>query len=169
MRVHFEAGAEGDIDLLSGPEYREGVNRLIAGRQDRSLRRPAMQSGTMPSSGGLLLDLGGPPSGTLWVPLVITVTGGDDHTTVANSSVALYMGGEATLNPMPLLSNLLIPATTATILPYWQQLGGKDALYLNQGDNLFCIVYGAASGTNITAVARIREVHPSFLEELNTL
>lgn len=169
MRVAFNLGAE--ADLLSKDEFDSGMTSLASALRpnpkDRSIRRFGIDSGVMPATGPLLLNLGGPPANTLWIPLLIVVTGGDDHTAVAASQLAVYFGGEPSLTPP--LQALLIPGSTAPMIPYWQQIGGKDAIYGHYGDSLFVLVYGAAAGTNIAATARVREVSPASLEELDLL
>lgn len=167
--VTFQLGATADI--VTGEEMKAGLDGLYSrmrrdGTKDRAIRRIEPQSGVMPSSGPLLLSFGGPPTGALWAPQWVTVTGSDDRTVVAAGTWALYFGGLATLNPM--LGNLLVPANGSTI-PGFQPVGGKDTVYGHEGDELFVLVYGAAAGTNIAAIARIREVHPSNVEELNVL
>lgn len=168
-RVSFQLGAE--ADLVSKDEFDAGIgslsNLLRPSPKDRSLRRNTMDSGVMPAAGPLLLNLGGAPAGSLWVPLTIVVTGADDHTVVAASQLAVYFGGQPSLNPM--LSQLLIPGATAPMIPYWQQIGGKDAIYGHFGDSLFVLVYGVAAGTNLQAAARIREIQPASLEEIDLL
>jgi hypothetical protein len=160
---------------LTAEEYRSGVDKITRHlKRDHSNRQIIPQSGVMPTTGPLLLDFGRPPHGALWVPLWLTVSGGDDHTAVANSSVATYLGGQppnaATIGVAPPpLANLLIPATTATVIPYYVSISGKDAVYANQTDGVYCLVYGAAAGTNIVGVLRVREVHPACAEELCVL
>jgi hypothetical protein len=165
MKFSIDGGVE--VDILSGDEYRDGIQRLLKGGKDRSIRTTAFASGNMPSSGSLLLNFGGPQTGTMWVPLAVTFGGPDDHTVVANSTAAIYMGGQASANPS--LGYLLIPGNAANTIPHWVQIGGKDSLYMHFGDHIYALIYGAAAGTNITATLRYRMVVPSQVEELNML
>lgn len=170
MKLEVEAEA-----ILTTEEYHRGVDRIAKGlKRDHSNRLTIPMSGVMPAAGPLLLDFGKPPNGALWVPLWLVVTGADDHTAVANSSVATYLGGQPPNSPTlasspPPLMNLLIPATTATVIPYYVSISGKDAVYANQTDGVYCLVYGAAAGTNLTANLRVREIHPACAEELCVL
>ena len=160
-----------DVELATKDDLENGLNglgrRLAPKPEDRSLRKTLAWSGRTAAAGGTLIDFGGPPSGCLWVPLWITVTGGDDHTAVANGQVAVYVGGEALVTPP--LGMLLIPASTATSVPFNQQLGGKDTVYAHFGDSVFALVYGTAGDVAVSGVLRVREVHPSNVEELNFL
>lgn len=131
-----------------------------------TIHRTIPSSGIMPASGGLVLEFAsGPPYGAIWYPVWITVFGPDDRTAVANSSVAVYAGGE---EYAPSLANLLIPATTATVLPWFYRIG-KDTIPILTGDDVFAVVYGAAAGTQIGAVLRVREVRPSALAEKQSI
>lgn len=166
----ISAEVSGDVALSIG-EFRHGINKLHSAlRQNKSpnIRKEVTASGVFPAAAPLLLNLGGPPVGCMWFPLWITVTGSDDHTAVANSQVAVYLGGQS--STAPALRNLLIPASAATAVPYWQQVSGKEDIGCHYGDELFVLVWGAvAAGSNLVASARIREVHPSGAEELNLL
>jgi hypothetical protein len=175
VKLQLAGGME--VDILGGDEYTQGVDKICSmfhTRKDRSNRPSLYASGVMPSSGPLLLNFGMPPVGTLWVPLWLVVTGPDDRTQVTSSSVATYLGGQApsaatlTANPPP-LANLLIPGTAETILPYYRKISGRDAVYANATDGIYCLVYGAASGTNITATLRVREVHPADSEQVTII
>lgn len=168
-KVAFVLGAEADI--ASSEELDAGIGRIEGLLQprgkDRSIRRIEADSTVMPAVGPALLNFGHAPANTLWVPLTILVTGGDDRTVVVGGQAAVYFGGEASFTPG--LLSLLIPASTNTAIPYWQQIGGKDAIYGHYGDSLFVLVYGAPAGTNLMATARIREVSPAGIEEMNIL
>jgi hypothetical protein len=167
--VKLAGGVE--IDLLGKEDFDGGLkllgDRLAPRPADRSLRKTVARAVTMPGSGPALLDFGGPPSGTLWVPLWITLAGADDHTSVANSQFAVYLGGQATTNPST--ANLWIPGGTAPQIPANLPTGGKDTVYAHFGDNVFVLVYGVAGDTQLQGVLRYREVHPSNIEELNIL
>jgi hypothetical protein len=169
--MRLSVGAAGEVDLVSGDEFRDGLSRLgtmlAPSPKDRSIRKQVVASTRTAASGGSLLDFGGPPSGTLWVPLWITVIGADDHTAFASAQVAVYVGGEAMV--LPPVANLLVPASSATAVPYNQQLSSKDTIYAHFGDSVFALVYGGAGDSPISGVLRVREVHPSNIEELNFL
>jgi hypothetical protein len=169
--MRLSLGAAGEVDLVSSDEFHEGIGglrKLIAPTpKDRSIRKNIPVSTRTAASGGTLLDFGGPPSGTLWVPLWITVIGADDHTAFASATVAVYVGGEAMV--LPPLGNLLIPASAATAVPYNQQISSKDTIYAHFGDSVFALVYGGAGDSPVAGVLRVREVHPSNIEELNFL
>lgn len=160
MGIEIEAG----VGIAIGNEIRAGfsslANTLDEGRN--SVRKTLSASGIMPASGALLLGFDGPAYGSLWCPVWVTVYGGDDHTAVANSSVAVYVGGTCSLTPS--YSNLVVPATTATLIPWYYKFG-KDTLYAETGDSVYLLVYGAAAGSQIGAALRVREVRPSYSEE----
>lgn len=172
--VSLSVDAEAGIDFATKDDIRRGFSAL--GRRlhskDRSIRRSLQVAGQMPTAGPLLLDFGGPPTGTMWAPLIVGIVGSDDHTAVANGVWAVYAGGEAVLTPVPMLGNLLIPGnvTGATDkIPGYVQPSGKEDVYLHYGDSLFVLVYGAAAATNLLAYAKVREIVPSNEEELNIL
>lgn len=178
MLISLGAGVE--IDILSSEEHhnsmselRKSLNKTLS--PDPSIYKTVTATGTY-SQDPTILDLGAAPSGAMWVPLWLVVIGPTDSTAVANSMTAVYFGGSVdpvssgSVSSGTSLSNLLIPASAATAIPWWTQLGGNDPLYGHAGDHLYCVIHGGiVFQTQITAIARVREVRPSAVAELNLL
>ena len=161
--VTIAGGAE--IDIASAAEVRQYtddvVSRLRPAPRPRAIRRTPTMSGVMPAAGALVLDLGGPPSNAMWSVTSVVVTGSDDRTAVAAGVAVLYLGGEAQATPS--LLNLLKPGSTAIPVDW---TFSKDTIFAHAGDNLFVLVYGAAPGTNLMAVARVHEWSPASMQEI---
>jgi hypothetical protein len=169
--MRLSIGAAGEVDLVSTEEFQEGIGglrrMLSPTSRDRSIRRTIPRSITTSSNGSGVMNFGGPPSGAIWYPLWITVVGPDDHTSYAGHQVAVYVGGEAMVQAP--LANLLIPASTATGVPFERKLSSRDGICAHFGDNVFVLFYGDAEAAPFVGVLRVREVHPSNIEELNFL
>lgn len=165
-------GVDAEVDVLSSEEHHDSISRLErlvrqGFEKDRSIRKTVAASGQFVAD-PLILDMGCAPPGALWVPLWITIVGPSDSAVVANSQSAIYLGGDT--GGSRSLTSLLVPASAATAIPYWLSIGSIDSIYAHQGDHFYVLVHGAvAFGTSITAIGRVREVHPAAVEELNLL
>lgn len=156
-----------ELDLATRDDLANGLYRL-GQKMEGANASPKLyaQSGLVPATGSLVLDMGSAPVGALWVPMYLTMCGTDDTTTVANATCAVYVGGDdGNLS----LSNLLIPAPLVAV-PSFTQLSGSDDLKLHPGDHIYIVVRGTpAVGAQVTAILRVSEIHPSTSAELNML
>lgn len=99
-----------------------------------------------------VLDLGSPPTGMMWNLLKLTVVGSDDRTVVAGATLASYAGDPAN----PSLAMLLEPSIGGSPIP--NTAGYSDeVIWVHSEDNLFVMVYGAAAGQQLVAIAIVDE------------
>ena len=96
-----------------------------------------------------ILDLGRPSAGRAWNVLSVTVIGSDDHTSLAGVSPTVYLG-TPDANAV-IYSQCLVPANGQTV-PNVSSFTPGVVWAVNE--HLFVIVYGAAAGQVLTAVAR---------------
>lgn len=174
--AHVDLMIGASADIVSGDELKASEERVIGALRRpaprQAIRRRRMASAVMPAAGPLVLDLDGPPADSMWSLIHVVITGADDHTAVAGASAALYVGGEPpainagnVANWLPPLGDLLQPGIA--VPGYWAF--SKETVYAHFGDSVFVVVYGAAAGTNLSAVARVHEWHPDGKEELSRL
>lgn len=114
MLVKIQAGAE--LDLASGDELKGVSSQLLGAIERNSEPRPIYlsRSNTVVGAGGLAtLDLGAPPTGSIWQLRFITLFGNDDHTVLGGLSCALYCGDGASLSFAQLkMTGLAVPSIT---------------------------------------------------------
>lgn len=114
MLVKIQAGAE--LDLASGDELK-GVSSQLLGAIERNAEpRPIYlsRSNTVTGTGALAtVDLGSPPTGSIWLLRFITLFGNDDHTVIGGLTCSLYCGDAAALSFAQLkLTGLAVPSST---------------------------------------------------------
>lgn len=90
--------------------------------------------------GGGGLPLGRPPAGKMWNLLSMTITGNDDHTTLANVLVALYIGGD------PFNLNLMQCVVPAQAVPSFQTFS-KGTIWVHT-ETLVANISGSGTGNN---------------------
>ena len=149
--ARIQLGAE--VDIASRDELDSGLDGLYDRLTSRKAPRPfyseRVASGLMPSSGGLVLDLGRPPVSRVWNVTAITTYGSDDASTVANAKAALYFGDISNLG----LSQLVIPALT---VPTFLSIT-KGVLWVHSSASLLVNATGASAGAQIGVNVRILE------------
>lgn len=114
MLVQIKAGAE--LDLASGDELKQGVSSIL-NAMPRDDPRPiyTFRSDTDVSDGGFMqIDLGSPPTGSMWQLRYITTFGNDDHTALGGVAFALYCGNPANLS----LAQLKVPGLTVPSITF---------------------------------------------------
>lgn len=112
--VKIQAGAE--LDIASGDELKSGVGSIL-GALPRDEPRPIYlsRSDTDISDGTniMQIDLGFPPTGSIWQLRYITLFGNDDHTAIGGLTAALYCGSPQNLSLAQLkLTGMAIPSAT---------------------------------------------------------
>lgn len=141
------------LDIASGDELRDTEKRLldrIDGLRDhRPLALTREKQENAVANTPTVLRLGKPFYGRMWSLVYLTVAGSDDRTVVAGASVASYIG-----NPdNPSLTGLIDPAN-GTVVPNSASFSDKQ-FWVHDDESLFVIVYGAAGGQSLVAVARV--------------
>lgn len=141
------------LDIASGNEVRDSEARLldrIGGlRPERPLALTRENQQNAVVNVPTVLRLGKPHAGRIWSLVYLTVAGADDRTVVANATVASYIG-----NPdNPSLTGLIDPAN-GSVVPNSASFSDKQ-FWVHDDESLFVIVYGAAAGQSLVAVARV--------------
>lgn len=114
MLVTLKAGAE--VNMATSDEL-EGVADRILGAMPKDDPRPIYlsRSDTDIADGTNvpIIDLGGPPVGSIWQLRCITTFGNDDNTVIGGTTCALYCGDPTSPSLAQLkLTGLTIPSAT---------------------------------------------------------
>lgn len=104
------------------------------------------------ATGLLILDFGKPPSNKIWNVLGFAVYGLDDHTVVATTTAALYIGVNDGIAPLGLM-NLITPGAAVPS----SQFFSKDVVWCYAGENLLMQVTGPAAGQQVSANVFVNE------------
>lgn len=153
--VSIMGGAE--IDIASGVEVRNALKSTedslysrLRGDRKRIMRKSAIQAGIMPAAGPLVLPLLTVPADTQISLSVVTVTGADDHTTLANGIPVVYCGGSSSL---PSRGDVVAIGAAVPFVVSW----GEKSLWAHDGDEVFVLIYGAAAQSNVVATLKYHE------------
>lgn len=151
MRVKIEAGAELDIvtnDELDGKLG--GLRKALSPGPIYLHKRE--DAGTMPASGNLVLDLGGPPAGLAW-DVKILVVSSIDPTTSTTGRVQVFISAQPP-NLSPLMPTDSVGATNT--IPSDFTWSSQQAI-MRYGERLYVVYNTVASGTTMVAAARLLE------------
>lgn len=147
---------KGSLDLFGGHVKRladaaERTNRLA---QQAGLLQPTSinigETDTCPSTGTLVLDLGGPAQGQLW-DLRRLVVGGATRATSAGGTADVYVSA-APKSTMP--GPLLDWVDEAITMPLMATYGASE-VGLRYPERLFVVILGGTNTQQYTASARI--------------
>jgi hypothetical protein len=106
MLIKLEAGAE--VDLATGDELENVSSKLLGAIDSTNDARPiyTSRSAAVVGTGALaILDLGRPPTGSIWLLRYITLFGNDFFTVVSGMTCGMYVGDPVS----PSLAQLRIP------------------------------------------------------------
>lgn len=150
----MSASASASLELLTGaddapPPATSDPHSFARHAAWLSLKAAAV----IPASGPTVLDLGGPQQGRFWEVTGFAVVGADDHTQVASTSAALYIGSVMP-NGAPALGDVVLPGSingAAQTVPRSQTFSRRQLLALAPA-HVYVVVTGGAAGTNLTAV-----------------
>lgn len=145
-----------DVMLAFGDRL-DRLERVLLGmaRDAKPERKWIRRNATAQAVAGVptVLDLsrGGPGPGRMWDVRAIAVIGSDDHTNLAGTTVAIYLGEPSQVG----LGDVYIPGASGgsgVTVPANIQFG-EDQLAVIEPHHLYLVVDGAAAGQQLTAVA----------------
>ena len=139
------------VDDLTAHEHRSAADASMR-EELKSAQLPVFSNrsaaGTMPAAGPLILVLGHPGAGRTWNLLGWCVAGADDHSVVASATASLYVGDSFdSYAGVPPLSQLRDPAN---VVPSFQTYP-KESQWAGSSEDVFLVIYGAATGQAIVA------------------
>lgn len=143
-----------DLEIVLGARL-DRIERLLAQlarpRPQRKLIQRMKSTGAVTGTPTVLaFDNPGPSPGRIWDVRAVAVVGNDDRTNIANTNVALYVGEPNAVG----VGDVFLPGTqggTAVTVPANVQFG-EDQCCVIEPDRLYVVVYGVATGTQVTAV-----------------
>lgn len=165
MKTALALGAE--VDVASGAELHAGLAHLGQGLHSKldwlgragKVQPPIHDTlyptevRSMSAAGPNTVWFQGPTVGQLWNLLGVVWVAGDDHTTVANATAAVYKASAAQGSPSAAFQ-LLNPGGTGVPVPgNWYP--PRLSTWLHPMDGLMVVFYGAgiANGTQLYATA----------------
>lgn len=118
------------------------------------------QQPSVPASGVLVLDLGGPQMGRWWEVMALGVSdAGNVRTTIAGT--ADWYVGKAT-GPTGVAGNVpLAPTGWIWVFPNLPNLVHLDERIIIPPDRLYCVIAGGTATQNVLAQAEIRDYDPA--------
>jgi hypothetical protein len=143
-----------DVLLSIGASIGTLADTLTQDRADRAAReRPPgdnqiFKAGIAPSSGNLILDLGGVPLGQVWQVRRLIIGGVDVTTTAAGKAYTFSQGGPP--SDLALTDCVGIYAALPAIEKF-----GTHQLFLLPSEHLWVVVAGGSSGQQYAASARV--------------
>jgi hypothetical protein len=153
--MKFSLGAAGEVDLATTDEIRKMLSEsspVYPAIPTMPARYRSDQVSAVAVGGVALLKFERPKTGRQFNVRNLLVTGADDHTVVAGSSVAIYLGDTGALSgqgavsfPLGMLyqPGVQTDGTLATI-PWSNQFGSKQ-LVVGPAQDLFLNVQGAGT------------------------
>lgn len=149
----------GSLDICTPGELADAVSGLrshldtkFAGhaRTPRIYRTPAAAANVPIGGGVITLVPGSPATGRIWNVTRVLLTGSDDHTPVAGTVAALYVGDSAN----PDLASVVWPGVIAVpgALTF-----SKEVLWVKPSEELFVVISGNAVAANIMVNASVTE------------
>lgn len=115
--------------------------------REQPLRAPVQKAGAVPTSGALVLDLGGPAMGRRWDVKNISVTDAADVTAAVTGKAWLYVGQPGAYGPPGLRWEL-------AALPAVDKFSSEQ-LAVTPPDRLLVVVTGSTAGQVLLARAEI--------------
>lgn len=154
----MELDLEFDVALKAASDHLENVDKW-GKRRDRALPLYGTRVNTQTAITGqpTVLPLGHPSVGRVWSPRLFTVLGSDDHTVVAGTTWAVYLGDPANFG----VGQVAIPGSLGTVPGFYDI--GRDVLWIHSEEDAFVVVNGATTGQALTAVMRFNEFEEEYI------
>lgn len=156
LKFHLNLG--GEVDITTPSELQsalEAQSDSLVGRMTqkgtRVIPKRVTTSEVATTGKTAVLDLGGPPSGSVWSVVGMLVTGADDRTAIGGGALCAGYIGMANSGAAPPLGGLLFPGTAVPAEKTWT----KGGFWVLEGQNLFVNVYSATTGQVLAAIATI--------------
>lgn len=153
-----------ELDLDIGASVKVATGHLDAldkmgKRQNRALPLMGTRVNSQVAVAGTptVLSLGSPSVGMVWSPRLFTILGSDDHTVVAATTWAVYVGDPANFGP----AQCIIPGTLGTVPGFYDL--GRDVLWVQSEECAFIVVNGAAAGQGLVAVMKFNEFEEAYV------
>jgi hypothetical protein len=160
------AGASVDFFVTLSASLGTLADEMRADRERRASFRPPSDeqifaSGTFPSSGNLILDLGSVPLGRVWQVRRIIVGGATVTTTAAGNAFVFAQGAPPTDLNLTNCVDIFLGSLQA--LPQGDTFGTHQ-LFLRNLEHLWVVFTGGTSGQQYTASARVEDWEDSSFQ-----
>lgn len=160
VKVTLAGGAM--VDLATTDELASMHERIATLLEKPTAHGQRIAGFANTGAGPLVIDLGSPPMGMIWLPQYLTVTGADAHLgagniVIANVSAAAFIGrliraGELALGP-PVTGEDMAGCVGAGItVPQSVQLPDKACVY--QNEHLYVVIAGSGVAAGSASVYR---------------
>lgn len=150
--IALELNTDGQHDhgTMFTPDAGEQLDKANAARFARHAVTLSQTAAAVANAAGVAtVDLNGPGQGRYWEVTGLVVVGADDHTVIAGTTVAFYIGNVQQAS----LSDLVLPGSQggASVTVPSNAQWGRRQLQALAPDHAFVIVRGLGAGVQVVA------------------